>query len=156
MVDRETLLYVDPPYLRSLRSKRRLWACEMDDVQSHRKMLRILQALPCMVMLSGYPSRLYERSLRLWRCESYRVMTRGGLREECAWMNYPADLPLHDCRYVGETFRGRERVKRRCARWVSRFKAMPPAERQMIFEALSANLPGGIAAPGDGGHARHA
>lgn len=138
MVDRETLLYVDPPYLRSVRSLHRLWRHEMDGEKQHRQLLRALKRLPCMVMLSGYPSDLYQRELKGWRCETYRVMTRGGPRTECAWMNYAANLPLHDCRYVGGTFRGRERLKRRCSRWVRRFVAMPPAERQMILQALTA------------------
>ncbi len=136
----DTLLYVDPPYLRSTRSTRRLWQYELDDEESHLKLLRALRALPCMVMLSGYPSALYSSQLQGWRCELYRVMTRGGLRHEAVWMNYPANLPLHDCRYVGGTFRGRERLRRRCGRWVSRFARMPPAERQVIYEALSAAM----------------
>jgi len=52
-------------------------------------------------------------------------------------MNFPADLPIHDVRYVGEGFRERERIGRKRNRWVKRLSAMPPAERQVIREALA-------------------
>jgi hypothetical protein len=47
-------------------------------------------------------------------------------------------LVLHDTRFVGEGFRERERIKRKRDRWRRRFAAMPPAERQVIAEALRA------------------
>lgn len=145
--DRTTFLYVDPPYLRSTRGMKTLWKHDMDDEASHQRLLSILKGLCCMVMLSGYPSDLYSSQLQEWRCETYRVMTRGGPRTEAMWMNYPAGQYLHDCRYVGGTFRGRERLKRRCSRWVSRFQAMPPAERQVIWESLRVEMLPGCADP---------
>ena len=89
-----------------------------------------------MVMISGYWSGLYAGKLADWRYESYIAMTRGGPRREYLWMNFPADLPLHDVRFVGDGFRERERIGRKKRRWQNRFAGMDAIERQVIREAL--------------------
>ena len=40
-------------------------------------------------------------------------------------MNYPAPVELHDYRYLGDTFRERERLKKISENLVRRFRAMP-------------------------------
>ncbi len=55
---------------------------------------------------------------------------------EWIWMNYPAPLELHDYRYLGDTFRERERIKRKSQRWVARLKKMPVLERQALLSAI--------------------
>ena len=56
----DELVYCDPPYLFETRTSRRSrYTHELGDVEEHRALLDILTALPCMVMLSGYWSRLY-------------------------------------------------------------------------------------------------
>jgi DNA adenine methylase len=91
-------------------------------------------------MVSGYWHPLYVTMLQEWqgwRAECFQSMTRGGVSQEWLWMNYPADVSLHDTRFVGRGFRERERINRKRKRWVSRFLTMPPAERQVIAEALA-------------------
>ena len=63
-------------------------------------------------------------------------MTRGGVRTECLWYNFPSDLPRHDTRYVGGDYRERERINRRKARWKARLVCLSPEERQAVWEAL--------------------
>jgi site-specific DNA-adenine methylase len=135
---RRCLVYVDPPYLGSTRAGRRHYRCEFDAPAQHRRLLRALCGLKCYVMISGYPSKLYDELLKGWRCIRYTTMTRGGPRIECLWMNFPEGLELHDTRFVGRGFRERERIKRKRERWVKRLVAMPAAERQVIREALAA------------------
>jgi DNA adenine methylase len=150
----DTLLYLDPPYLREVRSDdRQMWLCEMDSPEEHAKLLRIAMDLPCMVMISGYWSGLYEDLLskgahlpdagdevrmgdtgRVWRSVTYTVTTRGGTREELCWMNFPEGMELHDTSYAGWDYRQRERIKKKRQRWVRRLLAMSAEERQAIFE----------------------
>ena len=132
-----TLVYLDPPYLLSTRT-RLVYRSEFCTVEEHLALLQMIKSLKCLVMISVYTSRLYDRELDGWHSVSYRTMTRGGHRRECLWMNFPAGLPLHDVRFVGEGFRERERIKRKRDRWTSRLLAMPVAERQVIREALAA------------------
>jgi hypothetical protein len=136
-MDPETLVYLDPPYLRSTRT-RLFYDHEFATAAQHEKLLSIITRLPCMVMISGYASSLYAAWMATWRSESYLAMTRGGLRREFLWMNFPAGLALHDVAHVGDGFRERERIKRKRNRWQKRFASMPPAERQVIREALEA------------------
>ncbi len=132
---RQDLVYADPPYHPASRSRPKIYKYEMD-AQGHSSLLAVLQELSCNVILSGYNCELYERELANWYRLDYRTMTRGGPRVESAWCNFKPYERLHDTRFVGRDFRERERIKRKRQRWVSRFKAMPPAERNVIAEAL--------------------
>lgn len=138
MSDRRTLVYLDPPYLESVRT-RLFYDHEFETQMQHECLLRNIDALPCYVMISHYDCELYRSLLcpPKWRHISYNAMTRGGLRREFLWMNFPEGLPLHDIRFVGEGFRERERIGRKRDRWRRRFQKMPAAERQVIREALA-------------------
>lgn len=133
--DPKTLVYLDPPYLRSVR-QRLYYTHEFHSPEQHAELLKLIKRLPCLVMISGYASEQYHRALGDWRVVSFNSMTRRGVRREHVWMNFPPDLPLHDVRFVGEGFRERERIGRKRERWRRKFEAMPPAERQVIREAL--------------------
>lgn len=136
------LAYLDPPYMHATRNptKLRIYLREWTDRQ-HRQFLRVCRSAGDRggrLMISGYPSALYDRELRGWNVVSYQAMTRGGLRDERLWFNYPEPVALHDYRYLGKDFRERERIKRKMARWRGKLARMPLLERQAIMAALSA------------------
>lgn len=133
------LVYADPPYLGSSRASSRLiYNHEMTSEEDHLVLLNTLKSLPCMVMLSGYASELYERELGGWRSISFQAMTRGGFAAtEWLWMNFPEPFELHDYRYLGENFRERERIKRKQKRWRDRLAAMPDFERHALLQAVN-------------------
>lgn len=133
------LVYADPPYLGSTRSSlRKIYAHEMMSDEDHLELLGMLKSLPCMVMISGYASYLYERELRGWRSLSFQAMTRGGFAAtEWLWMNFDVPFELHDYRYLGDNFRERERISRKKKRWVSRLAQMPPSERYALLDAMN-------------------
>lgn len=135
MQDPNTLVNLDPPYLREVRT-RLFYNREFATREEHIQLLNVIRPLRCMVMISGYWSELYEEGLIGWEHYDFNAMTRGGVRREFVWCNFNSDLPLHDTRFVGDGFRERERIKRKRSRWVSRLAAMPAAERQVIREAL--------------------
>ncbi len=136
--NRSTLIYCDPPYLRTTRSsKRRMYTHEMWDPESHRELLRILKRARAMVILSGYWSELYGRQLESWEHHSFDTTThRGKVVTEHLWFNFPRPIALHDYRYLGADFRERERIKRKTARWIARLKAMPELEKHAMMHAL--------------------
>jgi DNA adenine methylase len=133
------LVYCDPPYLMETRSsQRRYYRCELEG-PGHIALLQVLCHLPCYVMVSGYPSELYDQALSAWRVVRYRTMTRGGrMAEECLWCNYPEPVELHDYRFLGRDFRERERVRRRRSRWVAMLARMPVLERAAVVSDLMA------------------
>jgi hypothetical protein len=145
MQDPQTLVYADPPYLASTRT-RLFYDWEFDSIEQHTSLLRLLLEARCMCMVSGYWSQLYSTILQSWRVISFPAMTRGGLRQEYLWCNFPEPTLLHDPRYAGENFRERERIGRKRERWHRRFAAMPAGERQVIAEGLAAADPDAIAA----------
>lgn len=111
---RDTFLYLDPPYLHATRTSSKRYKFEMTGTQ-HQELLARIKTLPCMVALSCYDSPLYAQELLPWRKIQFHAQTRGGIRMETLYMNYPEPAPdmLHDKRFLGEDFRAREKAKRR-------------------------------------------
>lgn len=129
-------VYCDPPYLRNTRKgSRRLYRYEYT-LEQHLELLKMIKSLPCLVMISGYESQLYAVSLKGWHTHSFQSATHNGMAEEWVWMNYSPPVELHDYRYLGATFRERERIKRKSKRWMARLKFMPVLERQALLFAI--------------------
>lgn len=131
----DTLIYCDPPYMLSTRNGRKYYEHELSDDQ-HARLLALLRSLHSRVLLSGYPSALYNRLLAHWRCIRYRTMTRGGPRIECLWANYPEPDQLHDWRYAGQTYRQRLSFRRLAARYLARLQGMHPRKRGYVLNAI--------------------
>lgn len=83
----ETLHYVDPPYLPETRDAGSDYAHEMDDAQ-HVALLEYLRTVEGMVILSGYPSTLYDDALTgWWRIERRALADGASERTEVLWIN---------------------------------------------------------------------
>lgn len=85
---KNTLFYVDPPYVMSTRSRNTvLYENEMDD-QDHIELSKKLHQLKGMVVLSGYPSPLYDDLYQDWRKVSHSSTAQNGKgRTECLWLS---------------------------------------------------------------------
>jgi DNA adenine methylase len=130
------LIYADPPYLLELRRSPRRYRYDYS-VQDHARLIATLKAIPCAVMLSGYPSALYDELLNGWRTLEFQVMTHGGVRTEKLWMSYP-ESGSHWSRYAGVNFTDRQRIKRKAQRWAGKYAALSARERQAVLSALLA------------------
>ncbi len=95
----ETCFYLDPPYPASTRGR---WAKagyrhEMSDAD-HRALAELLHGLAGMVILSSYPSALYEELFADWTCKTEQVRTEGRKKAtEVLWISpaaVDAALPL--------------------------------------------------------------
>ena len=103
----QTLHYVDPPYLPETRSpankydlKHRMYRHELS-VGDHIELLAFLQTLQGMVLLSGYPSLLYEEALPGWRRIETATHADGARpRTEVLWLN-PACAEALDREHAG-------------------------------------------------------
>lgn len=96
MADRDgpnTLHYVDPPYLPETRGRGNPYCTKHKyrhelTIDDHRELLEFLGTLKGAVVLSGYPSDLYDETLRGWlRIE--RASRADGARKRCEvlWLN---------------------------------------------------------------------
>jgi len=73
------LLYCDPPYLLHTRTSGRRYRYDYEG-QDHVELLALLKAVPCPVILSGYPTALYDEQLADWRTLEVQVMNQAGVR----------------------------------------------------------------------------
>lgn len=90
----DVLLYVDPPYLGSTRDPGKSYRHELQGDDEHRELAEALQACKAAVVLSGYPSDLYDHELYSgWDRHSIAASTgQGGPRQErteVLWSNRP-------------------------------------------------------------------
>jgi DNA adenine methylase len=91
---RETLHYVDPPYMPETRDVGNDYACEMT-AADHVGLLEALCALQGMVVLSGYPAALYDDALRGWQRVERKALADGArARTEVLWINPKAASAL--------------------------------------------------------------
>lgn len=130
------LIYSDPPYLRQTRSSGRRYRFDYQDLD-HIELLELLKILPCNIILSGYPSSLYDDLLGEWRSVELQVMNQGGVRTEKIWFNFTVDR-VHWASYAGKNFTDRQRIKRKAANWGRRYQALPRAERLAVLAAMMA------------------
>lgn len=96
-----TLHFVDPPYLHSTRQTKSTYGVyrhEMTDMD-HFELLENLKQLSGFVVLSGYPSKLYDRELKDWERHSTKSRIssfRGSsVKTEVVWLNKAASDALH-------------------------------------------------------------
>lgn len=89
----DTLHYVDPPYPLELRNpgnpydQKHMYRHEMGR-QDHISLLAFLKKLTGMVVLSGYPSDLYDSRLKGWRRVETEALADGARkRTEVLWIN---------------------------------------------------------------------
>ncbi len=90
----DTLHYVDPPYVHDTRysgaKSGRIYRHEMSD-QDHEELLKVLLELEGKVIVSGYPSEIYNDYLANWkRVETTARISSGrgtDTRTECLWIS---------------------------------------------------------------------
>lgn len=133
----QVLVYCDPPYLPETRSSSARYRHEYT-LSDHYRLLQCLCSLPenVSVIVSGYPSTIYDNALPGWRTREFQAMTRGGVRTEKIWMNY-AEGKAYTHTFAGKDFNDRNRIKRKAARWRKKYADLPPAERLAIMAALN-------------------
>jgi DNA adenine methylase len=131
------LVYSDPPYLHSTRTSRKRYRYEYSEAD-HKYLLLLLRELSqagVAVMLSGYPSSLYDELLPDWRTVEFQAMTRGGVRTEKLWLSFEANS-AHWATFAGRNFTDRQRIKRKARRWAENYRTLPAAERLAVLAAL--------------------
>jgi DNA adenine methylase len=128
------LIYCDPPYLLETRTSGRKYRFDYEE-DDHTNLLDTLVGLPCKVMISGYDSELYNKTLNGWKSIKIQVMNQGGVRTEKVWFNFTIDQ-VHWAKYAGKNFTDRQRIKRKAGRWGANYKALPQAERLAVMAAM--------------------
>ena len=88
-----TLFYCDPPYLHETRKATAAYAFEMAEAD-HQELLDVLRQCQGKVMLSGYPSDLYDRALVGWKRHTFDLPNNAAAGKEkrreteVVWCNF--------------------------------------------------------------------
>jgi DNA adenine methylase len=88
-----TVHYLDPPYLKETRSFKNAYKYEMT-YKDHERLAWYLKDMKGKVLLSGYPSPLYQKLYEGWTCEIRRIpnqasqLKKKDIKTECLWMNF--------------------------------------------------------------------
>ena len=130
-----TLIYANPPYLPSTRTSSKRYKHDLTEVDHRALLLRLLLA-PASVIISGYPSSLYDYLLSSWATVEFQAMTRGGPRTETLWFNFSLTGAVHWSSFAGSDFTDRQRIKRKAARWAENYRALPAGERLAVLSAI--------------------
>jgi len=128
------LVYCDPPYLLSTRTSARSYRFDYEE-KDHIELLELLITLPCNIILSGYPSALYDNYLKGWQTMELQVMNQGGVRTEKLWFNFTIDR-RHWVRCAGRNAMHRQCIKRKAENWGRQYKEMPRDERLAVLAAV--------------------
>ncbi|WP_293715986.1 DNA methylase [Thiolapillus sp.] len=123
-------------YLHHTRTSGRRYRFDYEE-QDHIELLELLKTLPCNIILSGYPSALYDERLAGWRTLELQVMNHAGVRTEKLWFNFTPDR-VHWASCAGRNFTDRQRIKRRAANWGKNYRALPREERLAVLAAMMA------------------
>lgn len=91
IADETTVIYADPPYLASTRvgspGQGRDYRADTSTEADHKRLAEVLTTTPAKVLLSGYPSRLYDSLYAGWDRVEIDVASHGG-RREVVWCNF--------------------------------------------------------------------
>jgi DNA adenine methylase len=86
------LIYCDPPYVPETRVSKSIYEVEMT-TDDHIELANALNNFKGKVVLSGYPSTLYKRLYKDWKCVKKKIANHSsqqkskGVRVECLWVN---------------------------------------------------------------------
>jgi DNA adenine methylase len=89
----ETLFYLDPPYLAETRTAEEVYRHEMN-VEQHAELLDTICDCAGKILLSGYPSEMYDRQLRNWTRHEFAIPNQASSGKkkrrmvEVVWSNF--------------------------------------------------------------------
>ncbi len=135
--DKNTFVYMDPPYLIDCRfSGKPIYKFEMS-VSDHEILLSMAIKAKCNCMISTYKNDLYSDILKSWRTVRYQARVHKHTATEILYCNFPSITVLHDYRYLGTDCWDRQRIKRKIHRHVQRLLSLPAVERNAIINSIS-------------------
>lgn len=84
----DALIYLDPPYVRSVRKSGALYSHEMNE-EDQKRLLDLIIKNKANIIISGYDNDLYNKTLRGWHTDITMSQTTSTKKAcEKIWMNY--------------------------------------------------------------------
>jgi len=130
------LVHRDPPHVLPTRRGPRRHRFDFTD-GDHVELPGLLGSLPCPVMVSGYPSALYDGHLPDWRPLGVQVNSQACVVTGKLWPSFAPGRPhWHTC--AGRDCTDRQRIRRNAESRARRYRRMPPGERLAVLAAVMA------------------
>jgi len=88
-----SLIYCDPPYLKSTRTSTKTYGREEMSEDDHRELGEVLNACKGTVIISGYPSDVYDEIFKGWKVIEKGIVNHSSqqkikqIKTECIWVN---------------------------------------------------------------------
>ncbi|GAG44498.1 unnamed protein product, partial [marine sediment metagenome] len=88
-----SVAYLDPPYPKTTRVFKNAYLKEMT-IEQHQELGHYLRFTKSKVLLSSYPSKLYDELFQGWRCEKKQAANHSShekikeKKTECLWLNF--------------------------------------------------------------------
>jgi site-specific DNA-adenine methylase len=130
------LVYCDPPYLlytRNLVPRYRFDYKEKD----HIELLELIKKLPCSVIISGHPTKLYDMHLSDWGSLELQVTNQVKVWTEKLWFNYALD-EHYWARTTGNNALNRYSIKKSAIKWAERYQEVSRSERIALLSSIMA------------------
>ncbi len=134
--NQDTVFYFDPPYLMETRSYQAKLYRHDWSTEDHKVFLKVVKSITTPVMISHYPCDLYNKTLHKWRKITYPSMTRGGVKQEGLYLNYPQPVLLQFPELIGSDFTDRQRIQRKVTRLINKLKNEAENERAAILTTI--------------------
>lgn len=130
-------VFADPPYMFSTRrSRKKYYKHEFND-DDHIKFLTRVHSLKCMCMITHPENDLYNEFLESWFKIPMRYQTRGGMFEDCIYLNYNScSIELYNYSCIGSNFIERQQIKRKRANFIKKFEALSFHEQRAIMQHI--------------------
>ncbi len=137
-LNRDHLIYLDPPYIiKERRKQKKLYKYELTD-QDHAELIAKLIHCRCYIAISHYPCKEYDALLQHgWRRIDMKVSYRGTVVTESLYMNYATAGKLHETTFVGINKTDRQRIKRKARNLRRILLEMQENERQTVLEEIA-------------------
>lgn len=90
---KDTLVYCDPPYVHETRTSKNVYGYEMTN-EDHTQLANVLNNFDGKVIVSGYPSTLYNKLFKEWNCVKQKVANHSSqsktkkIMTEYLWKNF--------------------------------------------------------------------
>jgi len=92
----DTLVYADPPYLHETRTDTTAFGDYEMSTEQHEYLIGTLARIKGKFILSGYPSKLYNKEARAakWKCHKIKIDNKASsakskeIKTECLWCNF--------------------------------------------------------------------
>lgn len=130
----DTLIYLDPPYLKKTIKSKTRYNCEMTE-QEHEELCFYVAGTKNKIVLSCYENDMYASLMPGLNKKHFQGWSHKGKTVETIYYNFEIDR-LHQTDLIGKDFTDRQRIKRKIQGHINKLHKLPALERQCLIDSI--------------------